>query len=152
MSSTATMYRNLLAACTILLCGQQTGCKPSASGDKPSNSVANTAPASIPAEKIADIDPVRWKLDRCERHGVLLTEAIVPFRIGNDRIRDRAYLVAWVELFPHAEDPYLDDGFPPRKETHARVRHCTKCIEAKTEWLKSHPNIDECGVPRRTSR
>ena len=152
MSSTSTMYRNLLAVFIILLCGQHGGCRPSASGDKQSNSVATAAHAPIPAEMIADIDPVQWKLDRCERHGVLLTEAIVPFRIGNDRIRDREYLVAWVELFPHAEDPYLSDGFPPQKETYARVRHCTKCIEAKAEWLRSHPNIDECGVPRPTSR
>jgi hypothetical protein len=152
MDSPAKMYRTLLAACIVLVCEQQAGCKRTTAPDRPSDKVADTAAASIPAEKIADIDPTRWKLDRCERHGVLLTEAIVPFRIGNDRIRDREYLVAWVELFPHAEDPYLDDGFPPRKETHVRVRHCAKCMEVKAEWLKSHPDIDECGVPRRTSR
>jgi hypothetical protein len=135
--------------CIVIFCGHQASCKPTTPTEAPPNKAS--APA-IPANKIAELDPVRWRLDRCERHGILLTEAVVPFRIGNDRNRDREYLVASVGLFPYAENPYLDDGFPPREETHARVRHCSKCMQVKAEWLKSHLGIDECGVPRRTSR
>ena len=92
----------LLAGCLVIVFAPHVvGCKGSKvvagapAGARPA--VAEGVPA-VPANKILDIDPVRWKLDRCERHGLVMTEAIVPLRWGNDRPQDfdRDYLVASV--------------------------------------------------------
>ena len=144
----------LVPGCLVIVLASQLGCKSPVVGGSAMGASTGTT-AGVPADKILDLDPLRWKLDRCEKHGLVMTEAIVPLRWGNDRPEDfdRDYLVASVALFPHAEDPFLWGGLnPPHGETHARVRHCAKCIEVKVEWLKAHPNVDECGKPRRTSR
>jgi hypothetical protein len=151
MSTHPFRYWPLASGCLVIVLALQLACKSS----KEIGGSTIRAMTGVPADKILDLDPLQWKLDRCERHGLVMTEAIVPLKGGNDRAEDfdRDYLVASVELFPHAEDPFLWGSFPPpHAETHARVRHCSKCIEIKADWLKVHPNVDECGQPRRTSR
>lgn len=155
MNTQSTMRWALLAGCLSMVVAPQLGCKSSKMVGGSTMRASTGVIAHVPADKIVDLDPLRWKLDRCERHGLVMTEAVVPLKPGNDRPEafDRDYLVASVEIFPHAEGPVLWGGFPPpHGETHARVRHCAKCLEAQAEWLKAHPNVDECGQPRRTSR
>jgi len=151
MSTYPSRYWAPISGCLVVVLALQLACK-SSKVVGPSTTPASTG---VPADKILDLDPLQWKLDRCERHGLVMTEAVVPLREGNDRPEDfdRDYLVASVDLFPHAEGPFLWGGFPPpHAETHARVRHCAKCVDIKAEWLKVRPNVDECGQPRRTSR
>ncbi|HEX7505401.1 MAG TPA: hypothetical protein VF550_01435 [Polyangia bacterium] len=138
----------------VILCGLHLGCRRSSEAP-PAPSLAELpvgGSATIPAELIEDLDPLRWR-ERCELHREWLTEAIVPIKEGNDRPEDfdRDYLVASVALFPHARVAVLT-GCIHGRETHARVRHCAKCMEAQEKWIALHPQVDDCGKPRRTSR
>jgi len=101
---------------------------------------------------IWDLDPaIGW--EKCELHGTHLTTAVVPTRWGYapPETFDRGFLSAEGELFPHANES-VEGGCIPSKYTHARVKHCWKCAEAKAQWLSEHPNVDASGHPRLTGR
>jgi hypothetical protein len=113
--------------------------------------------AVVPADaaakaKIWDIDPVVGR-ERCEIHGTLLVDAIVPVVWGYapGESFDRSFLGAVGEEFPHADDAF-EGGCFPLEYTHARVKHCPQCVDARQRWLTSHQNVDASGRPRLTRR
>lgn len=99
---------------------------------------------------IWDLNPAIGR-ERCEIHGDLLVTAVVPMRWGYapPEIFDREFLGAIGEQFPYATEAD-EGGCIPLGYTHARVKRCSKCIEAKKRWLSHHPNVDESG--RRLTR
>jgi hypothetical protein len=98
---------------------------------------------------ILEVESWVWS-ERCEIHGSRLVERVVPVRWGYDspEIRDLDYLLAEAD-FPYADDPY-SGGCIPGPFSHARVKVCLKCLEAKRQWLVAHPCVDEIGSPRLT--
>jgi hypothetical protein len=101
---------------------------------------------------IWDLDPAVGR-ERCEIHGELLVTAVVPIKGGYapPETLDRGFLGAEGEQFPHAAESE-EDGCFPLPFTHARVKRCSKCVEAKQRWLSLHPNVDPSGRPRLTGR
>jgi len=101
---------------------------------------------------IWDLNPaVGW--ERCQIHGTRLTTVVVPIQYGNSppEIFDRGFLAAEGEQFPYAANSE-DGGCFPLEYTHARVKHCSKCADAKQRWLSEHPDVDVSGRPRLTGR
>ena len=101
---------------------------------------------------IWDLDPaVGW--EKCELHGTRLTTVVVPILHGYapPEIFDRRFLAAEGEQFPHAEDSE-EGGCLPLEYTHARVKHCSTCAEAKERWLSAHPAVAASGRPPPTDR
>lgn len=97
---------------------------------------------------IWDLDPaVGW--EKCELHGTHLTTVVVPVQYGYAPTEtfDRGFLAAEGEQFPHAADSD-EGGCLPLGYTHVRVKHCSKCADAKERWLLEHPDVDESGRPR----
>jgi len=101
---------------------------------------------------IWDLDPAVGR-EKCEIHGSRLTTVVVPIQHGyaSPEIFDRAFLAAEGEQFPHAATSEAGGCFP-LEYTHARVKHCCECAEAKRRWLSEHPDVDGSGRRRQTGR
>ena len=101
---------------------------------------------------IWDLDPAVGR-ERCEIHGELLVTAVVPMQWGYapPETFDRGFLGAEGEQFPHAAESG-EGGCFPLAYSHARLKRCSKCVEAKQRWLSLHPNVDASGRSRLTGR
>jgi hypothetical protein len=101
---------------------------------------------------IWDLNPAVGR-ERCEIHGTRLTTVVVPIQYGHapPEIFDRGFLAAEGEQFPYAADSE-EGGCFPLGYTHARVKHCSKCADAKQRWLSEHPDVAGSGRPRLTGR
>jgi hypothetical protein len=100
--------------------------------------------ASPPTDRslIIDIEPALAKR-RCEVHGVATLEDVVPIEYGEVLVEPE-FKAARARLFPNAANVF-GGGCMPLRETHAHVRYCPRCREAKRTWMAAHPGIRELG-------
>ena len=72
----------------------------------------------------------------CEVHGVTMSPQVVALQFGLTLPTDM--VMARLDLFPHADEPY-DTGFcVPLEESHGRVFVCTRCTEARAAWMRAN--------------
>ena len=82
----------------------------------------------------------------CPVHETPLKTAIIPVSYGILGW-DIEYFDARTTQFPYAQT-VLEGGCVQGEETHARVKYCPRCRDARARWRWQHPNVrDESGLP-----